>query len=139
MDCDNRVVSALGGRNATVVLFKVARKARRGQRLQPAFLGAGMLERRLIALVAQPHSGCSEFLLPPRPFAFFTGSVDAPRIWMCNPPSRLLRLSFPNDEIHLTQRELDIMSVLWELGEATVTEVRDRGDSTTWPIRASPE
>ena len=29
---------------------------------------------------------------------------------------------------HLTQRELDIMSVLWNLGEATVTEVRDRVD-----------
>ena len=33
-----------------------------------------------------------------------------------------------NDDLHLTQRELDIMSVLWELGEATVTEVRDRVD-----------
>lgn len=31
-------------------------------------------------------------------------------------------------DLHLTQRELDIMSVLWELGEATVTEVRDRVD-----------
>lgn len=31
-------------------------------------------------------------------------------------------------ELHLTQRELDIMSVLWELGEATVTQVRDRVD-----------
>jgi BlaI family penicillinase repressor len=31
-------------------------------------------------------------------------------------------------ELHLTQRELDIMSVLWDLGEATVTEVRDRID-----------
>ena len=31
-------------------------------------------------------------------------------------------------EHHLTQRELDIMSVLWELGEATVTTVRDRVD-----------
>ncbi|HEV7991570.1 MAG TPA: BlaI/MecI/CopY family transcriptional regulator [Gemmatimonadaceae bacterium] len=31
-------------------------------------------------------------------------------------------------ELHLTRRELDIMSVLWELGEATVTEVRDRVD-----------
>jgi BlaI family transcriptional regulator, penicillinase repressor len=31
-------------------------------------------------------------------------------------------------DLHLTQRELDIMSVLWELGEATVTEVRDRID-----------
>ena len=31
-------------------------------------------------------------------------------------------------ELHLTKRELDIMGVLWELGEATVTEVRDRVD-----------
>ena len=31
-------------------------------------------------------------------------------------------------DLHLTQRELDIMSVLWELGEATATEVRDRVD-----------
>ena len=31
-------------------------------------------------------------------------------------------------DLHLTQRELDIMSVLWEMGEATVTEVRDRID-----------
>jgi BlaI family penicillinase repressor len=31
-------------------------------------------------------------------------------------------------DLHLTQRELDIMSVLWEIGEATVTEVRDRVD-----------
>jgi BlaI family penicillinase repressor len=30
--------------------------------------------------------------------------------------------------LRLTQRELDIMSVLWELGEATVYEVRDRID-----------
>jgi predicted transcriptional regulator len=29
---------------------------------------------------------------------------------------------------HLTQRELDIMGVLWDRGEATVTEVRDRID-----------
>ncbi|HEX9083843.1 MAG TPA: BlaI/MecI/CopY family transcriptional regulator [Gemmatimonadaceae bacterium] len=28
-------------------------------------------------------------------------------------------------KLHLTQRELDIMSVLWDRGEATVTEVRD--------------
>jgi predicted transcriptional regulator len=32
------------------------------------------------------------------------------------------------NDLHLTDRELDIMSVLWELGEATVTEVRDRVD-----------
>jgi predicted transcriptional regulator len=31
-------------------------------------------------------------------------------------------------DLHLTPRELDIMSVLWQLGEATVTEVRDRVD-----------
>jgi BlaI family transcriptional regulator, penicillinase repressor len=31
-------------------------------------------------------------------------------------------------DLHLTPRELDIMSVLWDLGEATVTEVRDRID-----------
>ncbi|MDP9206710.1 MAG: BlaI/MecI/CopY family transcriptional regulator [Gemmatimonadota bacterium] len=31
-------------------------------------------------------------------------------------------------DLHLTQRELDIMSVLWNLGEATVTDVRDRVD-----------
>ena len=31
-------------------------------------------------------------------------------------------------DLHLTQRELDIMSVLWELGEATVNEVRERVD-----------
>jgi predicted transcriptional regulator len=31
-------------------------------------------------------------------------------------------------ELRLTQRELDIMSVLWELGEATVNEIRDRVD-----------
>lgn len=31
-------------------------------------------------------------------------------------------------DLHLTKRELDIMGVLWDLGEATVTEVRDRVD-----------
>ena len=31
-------------------------------------------------------------------------------------------------DLHLTQRELDIMSVLWELGEATVNDLRDRVD-----------
>jgi len=31
-------------------------------------------------------------------------------------------------ERHLTPRELDIMSALWELREATVNEVRDRVD-----------
>jgi predicted transcriptional regulator len=31
-------------------------------------------------------------------------------------------------DLHLTQRELDIMSALWDLGEATVNEVRERVD-----------
>jgi BlaI family penicillinase repressor len=31
-------------------------------------------------------------------------------------------------DLHLTKRELDIMGVLWDVGEATVTEVRDRVD-----------
>ena len=31
-------------------------------------------------------------------------------------------------KLDLTKRELDIMSVLWELGEATANEVRDRID-----------
>ena len=31
-------------------------------------------------------------------------------------------------DLHLTQRELDIMGVLWERGEATASEVRDRVD-----------
>src|SRR5215212_8721044 len=31
-------------------------------------------------------------------------------------------------DLHLTQRELDIMSVLWELGEGTVNDIRERVD-----------
>jgi BlaI family penicillinase repressor len=31
-------------------------------------------------------------------------------------------------DLQLTQRELDIMSVLWDLGEASATEVRERLD-----------
>ena len=31
-------------------------------------------------------------------------------------------------DLHLTQRELDIMSVLWDVGEATVNEIRERVD-----------
>ena len=33
-------------------------------------------------------------------------------------------------DVRLTQRELDIMSVLWDLGEATASEVRERIDPT---------
>ena len=31
--------------------------------------------------------------------------------------------------LHLTKRELDIMSVLWEIGEGTVSDIRDRVDA----------
>ena len=44
-----------------------------------------------------------------------------PRVLASNLPTTMT-------DLHLTQRELDIMSVLWELGEATATEVRDRVD-----------
>ena len=66
MDCDNRVVSALGDANAYgELLFRVAQAASRGPRLQPAFLGAGLLERRLTALVAPvPLRKVQRFLLP---------------------------------------------------------------------------
>jgi predicted transcriptional regulator len=33
-------------------------------------------------------------------------------------------------DLRLTQRELDIMGVLWDLGEATASEVRERVDPT---------
>lgn len=53
MDCDNRVVGALGDAPAYgELLFKVAQAANRGPRLQPALLGMGMLERRLTVLLA---------------------------------------------------------------------------------------
>jgi beta-lactamase regulating signal transducer with metallopeptidase domain len=53
MDCDNRVVDALGDAPAYgELLFKVAQAANRGPRLQPALLGVGMLEHRLTMLLA---------------------------------------------------------------------------------------
>jgi beta-lactamase regulating signal transducer with metallopeptidase domain len=66
MDCDNRVVSALGDANAYGnLLFKVAQAGSRGPRLQPAFLGSGMLERRLTALLAPaPLRRAERFVLP---------------------------------------------------------------------------
>ncbi|MFL5637274.1 MAG: M56 family metallopeptidase [Gemmatimonadaceae bacterium] len=53
MDCDRRVVSTLGDAHAYgELLLKVAEVGNRGPRLQPAFLGIGMLERRLTQLLA---------------------------------------------------------------------------------------
>ena len=48
---------------------------------------------------------------------------------MSRTPRWLRGNSFPAmKDLRLTQRELDIMSVLWDPGEATVPEVRDRVD-----------
>jgi bla regulator protein blaR1 len=53
MDCDNRVVAALGDARAYgEILLRVAEAASRGPRLQPALLGMGMLEQRITGLVA---------------------------------------------------------------------------------------
>lgn len=66
MDCDNRVVSALGNPHAYgELLFKVAQAASRGPRLQPAFLGSAMLERRLTALLAPTQLRYAQRLLLP--------------------------------------------------------------------------
>jgi bla regulator protein BlaR1 len=53
MDCDKRVVAALGDARAYgEMLLRVAEAGSRGPRLQPALLGVGMLERRITELVA---------------------------------------------------------------------------------------
>jgi hypothetical protein len=67
LDCDNRVVKALGDAPAYgELLLKVAQAANRGPRLQPAFLGGmGSLEHRLTALVAPtPLRHPQKFVLP---------------------------------------------------------------------------
>jgi bla regulator protein BlaR1 len=65
MDCDNRVVNRLGDATAYgELLLKVAQAASRGPRLQPAFLGIGMLERRLTVLLApSPLRRAQRFML----------------------------------------------------------------------------
>lgn len=54
IDCDNRVVAALGNpQRYGELLLRVAEQGSRGPRLQPGFVGGmGTLERRLRALVA---------------------------------------------------------------------------------------
>jgi beta-lactamase regulating signal transducer with metallopeptidase domain len=53
MDCDNRVVRALGDAPAYGdLLLKIAEAGNRGPRLQPALLGVGELEQRLTELLA---------------------------------------------------------------------------------------
>lgn len=67
MDCDKRVVAALGdARTYGELLFKVAQAANRGPRLQPGLVGgAGMLDRRLRALlIPAPGPYLHRYLLP---------------------------------------------------------------------------
>jgi beta-lactamase regulating signal transducer with metallopeptidase domain len=67
MDCDTRVVSALGDAQAYGrMLLAVAQASHRGPRLQPALLGGpGMLEQRLTMLLAPAHvSRALRVLLP---------------------------------------------------------------------------
>lgn len=80
MDCDNRVVAALGNPNAYgELLLKVAQAANRGPRLQPAFLGMGSLERRLTLLLAPtPLRHAQRFLVPALAFALFLAVLATP-------------------------------------------------------------
>ena len=67
MDCDDRVVAALGNPTAYGgLLLKVAEASSHGPRLQPAFLGGmGSLERRLTELLAPNHlRHVQRFLVP---------------------------------------------------------------------------
>ena len=64
MDCDARVVASLGDpASYGELLLTVATAASRGPRLQPALLGAGLLERRLVALVAPRRTRAFEWVL----------------------------------------------------------------------------
>lgn len=72
MDCDRRVVMALGDSHAYgELLFRTAQAASRGPRLQLAFLGGpGMLERRMVRLL-----GSGSPSLRRRVVAFAAGCV----------------------------------------------------------------
>jgi len=66
MDCDRRVVSVLGNPYSYgELLFKVAEASTRGPRLQPAFLGGGLLKERLTALLQPAQLRLSQKLLLP--------------------------------------------------------------------------
>jgi bla regulator protein BlaR1 len=83
LDCDNRVVAALGDAPAYgELLLTVAEAASRAPRLQPAFLGGtGSLERRLRALVSPaPLRRAQKFLLP-----LLTVSLLFIVVWMPHP------------------------------------------------------
>jgi len=80
VDCDNRVVAALGNPNAYgELLLKVAQAANRGPHLQPAFLGMGSLERRLTLLLAPtPLRHAQRFLVPALAFVLLFAVLAIP-------------------------------------------------------------
>ncbi len=81
MDCDDRVVAALGDAPAYgELLLKVAEASSRGPRLQPAFLGSvGMLERRLRRLLVPARRGSIQrFLAPALAAALLVGALLLP-------------------------------------------------------------
>ncbi|HVD60256.1 MAG TPA: M56 family metallopeptidase [Gemmatimonadaceae bacterium] len=81
MDCDNRVIAALGNPMAYGnLLLRVAEAANRGPRLQPAFLGGvGTLEKRLTRLLAPaPLRHAQKFLLPAAAVVLLALAVSLP-------------------------------------------------------------
>lgn len=97
MDCDNRVVSALGNAPAYgELLFKVANAAARGPRLQPALLGSGMLERRLIALLdPAPVRAAQRYLLPALAAAILAAVLSMPHPVLVAPSGATMTASVP--------------------------------------------
>jgi len=66
MDCDRRVVAALGAPAAYGELLLSVAAAANGPRLQPALLGGvGMLEQRIMALVAPASRGIAHRVVAP--------------------------------------------------------------------------
>jgi hypothetical protein len=80
VDCDNRVVRALG--NPALygnLLFAIGQATSHGPRLQPGLLGKGMLERRLMALLAPAQlSRAMRCLLPVLAIGLLVGLLSIP-------------------------------------------------------------
>jgi bla regulator protein blaR1 len=82
IDCDKRVVGVLGDPHAYgALLLRVAEAGSRGPRLQPAFLGIGMLERRLNQLLAPTPLRHLQRLFVPALAVALLGLV----LWMPHP------------------------------------------------------
>jgi beta-lactamase regulating signal transducer with metallopeptidase domain len=80
MDCDARVVDALGDAHTYgALLLTVAEAGSRSPHLQPAFLGSGMLERRLTQLLApQRLSRVQRLVVPALAIALLTLVASMP-------------------------------------------------------------